>query len=29
MQERIAQEKVADNPYRNFFAVNANDVKAR
>jgi D-methionine transport system substrate-binding protein len=27
-QERIAQEKVADNPYRNFLAVNAKDAKA-
>jgi D-methionine transport system substrate-binding protein len=27
-QERIAQEKVAGNPYRNFIAVNAQDAKA-
>jgi D-methionine transport system substrate-binding protein len=27
-QERIAQEKVADNPYRNFLAVNAKDAQA-
>ncbi|ABE36082.1 NLPA lipofamily protein [Paraburkholderia xenovorans LB400] len=27
-QERIAQEKVAGNPYRNFIAVNENDQKA-
>ncbi|ACC74128.1 MetQ/NlpA family lipoprotein [Paraburkholderia phymatum] len=27
-QERIAQEKVAGNPYRNFIAVNAKDAKA-
>jgi len=27
-QERIAQEKVANNPYRNFIAVNAKDAQA-
>ncbi|SAK91324.1 MetQ/NlpA family lipoprotein [Caballeronia ptereochthonis] len=27
-QERIAQEKVPDNPYRNFIAVNAKDAQA-
>jgi D-methionine transport system substrate-binding protein len=27
-QERIAQEKVPGNPYRNFIAVNAKDAKA-
>jgi D-methionine transport system substrate-binding protein len=27
-QERIAQEKLPGNPYRNFIAVNANDEKA-
>jgi D-methionine transport system substrate-binding protein len=27
-QERIAQEKVTDNPYRNFLAVNAKDAQA-
>ena len=27
-QERIAQEKVPNNPYRNFIAVNAKDAQA-